>query len=71
MPGVHDKVPTMIGGAMPLLNPRCNIENVIFCINEPLMSIYLSRKADFTVCLVYRIVYNSNHCFSWEDTCVA
>ena len=22
VPGVHDKVPLMIGGAMPLLNPR-------------------------------------------------
>ena len=24
MPGVHDKVPLMIGGVMPLLNPRSN-----------------------------------------------
>ena len=23
VPGVHDKVPLMLGGAMPLLNPRC------------------------------------------------
>ena len=24
LPGGHDKVPPMIGGAMPLLNPRLN-----------------------------------------------
>ena len=26
VPGGHDKVPPMIGGAMPLLNPRLNTE---------------------------------------------
>ena len=44
VPGVHDKVPQMIGGAMPLLNPRWNTDDC--SITESMHQVSRQKKGN-------------------------
>ena len=49
MPGGHDKVPPMVGGAMPLVNPRLNTGFTLS--NIEITSFYISFCM-FPFCIV-------------------
>ena len=70
MPRGHDKVPPMIGDAMPLLNPRLNTGCISFCGHSHIASVTLLHQCSlFLVSLIFLFLFAMCLCLSMDNGC--